>query len=108
MREVKWLEFVESKNFRSFNRRLMYSGFVPGAFFFPFDVFFFCQVIDKRAMDPKLKPLLDQFQVEIQVSFCVCFLLCVWSVGRRVVCVSWWGRFLSVCGVTYLDIVSRR
>eukprot|EP00904_Undaria_pinnatifida_P003902 jgi/Undpi1/13512/HiC_scaffold_8.g03171.m1 len=28
---------------------------------------FACKVIDKRAMDPKLKPLLDQFQVEIQV-----------------------------------------
>ncbi|CAM9153271.1 unnamed protein product [Scytosiphon promiscuus] len=28
---------------------------------------FACKVIDKRAMDPKLKPLLDQFHVEIQV-----------------------------------------
>ena len=44
--------------------------------FFLRDVFV-RQVIDKRAMDPKLKPLLDQFHVEIQVKCffvgaCVC------------------------------------
>ena len=49
--------------------------------FFLRDVFV-RQVIDKRAMDPKLKPLLDQFHVEIQVKcfFVVC--MCVRSAGH--------------------------
>ena len=81
MREVKWLEFVESKKFRSFNRRLMYSGFVPGAFFFFSIRRFFLLPGDRQASyGPQVKAALGPVSGRDTGKFlCLFFVVCLVS-----------------------------